>query len=197
MILIKHRVNTIKELVRINPKYGVEIDVRSDQNKLLLNHDPFKKGIDFDSFLKNFKHNFLIVNVKEEGIENKILNKLNKNKIRNFFLLDVTIPQLTKILKSKKEKKIALRISKYEAMEGILKLSGYVNWVWLDTFDGKLPISFNQIKKLRKKKFKIFLVSPELPMKKNLYLHKLKRKIYKKIKLFDAICTKKPNIWEL
>ena len=43
MILIKHRVNTIKELVRINPKYGVEIDVRSDQNKLLLNHDPFKK----------------------------------------------------------------------------------------------------------------------------------------------------------
>ena len=105
MILIKHRVNTIKELVRINPKYGVEIDVRSDQNKLLLNHDPFKKGVDFDSFLKNFKHNFLIVNVKEEGIENKILNKLNKNKIRNFFLLDVTIPQLTKILKSKKEKK--------------------------------------------------------------------------------------------
>ena len=196
MILIKHRVNTIKELVRINPKYGVEVDVRSDKNKLLLNHDPFNKGVDFDSFLKNFKHNFLIVNVKEEGIENKILNKLKKNKIKNFFLLDVTIPQLAKIFKLKKEKKIALRISKYETMEGILKLSGNVNWIWLDTLDGNLPISFNQIKKLRKKRFKICLVSPELPMKKNLYLYKLKRKIYKKINLFDAICTKKPNTWE-
>ena len=105
MILIKHRVNTIKELVRIHPKYGVEIDVRSDQNKLLLNHDPFKKGIDFDSFLKNFKHNFLIVNVKEEGIENKILNKLNKNKIRNFFFVRCHNSTIDKNFKIKKRKK--------------------------------------------------------------------------------------------
>jgi hypothetical protein len=196
MILIKHRINNIKELKLVDQKYGVEIDIRSQKNRLFLNHDPFKNGVDFDSFLKKFKHNFLVVNVKEEGIEFKILNKLKKNKIKNFFLLDVTIPQLVKILKTKNERRIAFRISKYEGIGGALKLAKRISWIWLDTFDGKLPISFNQIKKLKQKKFKICLVSPELPMKRISHLQKLKNKIYKKINFFDAVCTKKPNIWE-
>ena len=73
MILIKHRVNTIKELVRTNPKYGVEIDVRSDKNKLLLNHDPFKKGELFQKWLEYYDHGTIILHVKEEGLEDSIL----------------------------------------------------------------------------------------------------------------------------
>ena len=197
MILIKHRINSIKELEKINFKYGVEIDVRSLKDRLFLNHEPYNSGVSLDSFLKKFNHSFLIVNIKEEGIEFKVLEKLKKNKVKNFFLLDVTVPQILKILKRKKEKRIAIRISKYENLEGAMKLANKIDWVWVDTFDGKLPITFNQIKKLKKKKLRICLVSPELPMKKNLYLDKLKTNIKKKIKLFDAICTKNPKKWKL
>ena len=84
MILIKHRINSIKELKKTNQKYGVEIDVRSKKNRLFLNHDPFKDGVDFDIFLKNFKHDFLVVNVKEEGLELKkysLIQKVEEQKI--------------------------------------------------------------------------------------------------------------------
>jgi len=197
MILIKHRINSIKKLEKTKLKYGVEIDVRSSNNRLFLNHEPYNTGVSLDSFLKKFNHSFLVVNIKEEGIEFKVLEKLKKNKIKNFFLLDVTIPQILKIIKRKKEKKIAIRISKYENLEGAMKLANKIDWVWVDTFEGKLPITFNQMKKLRNKKLKVCLVSPELPMKKNLYLNKLKTSINKKINFFDAICTKNPNKWKL
>ena len=194
MILIQHRVNNINHLRKVSQRYGVEIDIRTNKSELILHHDPFKKGPKLDIFLRYYKHKFLVINIKEEGIELEVLNRLKKRKIKNYFLLDVTVPQLTKIIS--KEKKIAFRISKYENINGAFKFSNILKWVWIDTFNGKLPISVNQIKKLKQKKFKICLVSPELPMKKISYLYKLKRKIAKKINLFDAICTKKPYIWE-
>ena len=40
MIIIFHRINTIEELKKIHLKYGVEIDVRGNGKKFLLNHDP-------------------------------------------------------------------------------------------------------------------------------------------------------------
>ena len=197
MILIKHRINSIKELEKTKFNYGVEIDVRSLKKRLFLNHEPYNSGVSLDSFLKRYNHSFLVVNIKEEGIEFEVLEKLKKNKIKNFFLLDVTIPQILKILKRKKEKRIAIRISKYENLDGAMKLANKIDWVWVDTFEGKLPITFNQMKKLKNKKLKICLVSPELPMKNNLYLNKLKTNINKKINFFDAICTKNPNMWKL
>ena len=78
MILIQHRVNNITHLKRINKKFGIEIDVRTNNSKLILHHDPFKIGTDLDIFLKYYQHKFLIINIKEEGIELKVLNKLRK-----------------------------------------------------------------------------------------------------------------------
>ena len=194
MIFIQHRVNTINHLKEINKKYGVEIDVRTKNNKLILHHDPFKNGPYLDHFLKYYRHKFLVVNIKEEGIEFKVIECLNKKKIKNYFLLDVTIPQLRKIIK--KEKKIAFRISKYENIMGALKFRKILKWVWIDTFDGKLPISTKEILKLKKNNYKVCLVSPELPTKKFSYLKKMKKKIGNYKKLFDAICTKKPKMWK-
>ena len=63
-------------------------------------------------------------------------------------MLDVTVPQLIKIIK--KEKKIAFRISKYENIRGALKFRKILKWVWVDTFKGQLPISTKEILKLKK-----------------------------------------------
>ena len=34
MIIIKHRVNTIKEVKKIDNKFGIEIDLRSNKSKI-------------------------------------------------------------------------------------------------------------------------------------------------------------------
>tara|TARA_B100000029_G_scaffold496158_1_gene562092 strand:+ start:1062 stop:1646 length:585 start_codon:yes stop_codon:yes gene_type:complete len=194
VILIQHRVNNINQLKKIDRKYGIEIDVRSHNSKLILHHDPFKNGPNFSDFLKYYNHEILIINIKEEGIESKILSILKKRRIKNYFMLDVTIPQLTKIIN--KEKKIAFRISKYENIKGAFKFANILKWVWIDTFDGKLPISVKEILILKKNKYKICLVSPELPTRNFSHLKKMKKKIKKYKKLFDAVCTKKPKMWE-
>ena len=67
-LIICHRKNTVKELIKTPNKYGVEIDVRSYKNKIILNHEPLRNGEIFENWLKNFNHQFLIVNVKEEGL---------------------------------------------------------------------------------------------------------------------------------
>ena len=43
MIFIKHRVNKIRDLKKLNKEYGVEIDIRSNGKNLYLHHDPYKK----------------------------------------------------------------------------------------------------------------------------------------------------------
>ena len=83
MIFVQHRVNTISELKNCNLKYGIEIDLRSYKQQIILNHEPFEKGILFEEWIKEYRHDCLILNIKEEGIEKEILNILEQRKITN------------------------------------------------------------------------------------------------------------------
>ena len=104
MIIIKHRVNTIKEVKKIDNKFGIEIDLRSNKSKIYLHHDPFKKGEEFSKWIKFYNHRLLILNVKEEGLEKKILSTLKKYKINNYFFHDQTFSSMLKNMKSAKMK---------------------------------------------------------------------------------------------
>ena len=64
MLLIAHRINKIRELINLNNKYGIEIDIRNYKNELIIEHDPFKKGVKLEKFLKYYNHKFLIANIK-------------------------------------------------------------------------------------------------------------------------------------
>ena len=66
MKLIAHRRNTIAELLATDPKYGIEIDIRSQGERLIIHHDPFVEGNSFDEWIKVYQHGTLILNVKEE-----------------------------------------------------------------------------------------------------------------------------------
>ena len=192
MIIIKHRVNTSIELKKISKNYGVEIDLRSNTKDIYLHHNPFKKGELFYSWVKNFNHKLIVLNVKEEGLENKILKILKKNKITNFFFHDQTFSSL---LKNKNKTKVSLRFSEYEDLKKTKELFNKIKWLWIDNFNEiKLKKKFYSF--LKKKKVKICLVSPELVNKKRIkeiiplisYLKKNKFNI-------DAVCTKKPDLW--
>lgn len=155
-----HRINTSKELKKIPLNYGVEIDIRDKGDRLVLQHDPFKGGEDFEEYLKNYKHNILILNIKSERIEFKVIELLKKYNVTNYFFLDCSFPMIYNLYNSK-EKNVAVRFSEIEGIDTILKLKNKINWVWIDCFT-KLPIDKNIFKKLKKAGFNICLVSPDL-----------------------------------
>ena len=59
-----HRVNTQEQLKSISKSFGLEIDLRSEGNEIILHHDPFEKGLNFEIFLEKYSHNGLILNIK-------------------------------------------------------------------------------------------------------------------------------------
>lgn len=195
MILISHRRNTLNELIQTDAKYGVEVDIRSYKNDLIIHHDPFQPGENFEKWLECFKHKTLILNIKEEGLEEKILPLMKKYNIEDFFFLDQSFPFLVKWAKAG-EKRCAIRVSEFESIKTALSLSKKISWVWLDCFD-KFPINQKEFRKLKKVDFKICLVSPELQGREpTIEIPLFAEIIQKDGLLIDAICTKRMDLWE-
>ena len=193
MIKIIHRINSIKKLKKIDNNHGIEIDVRSFNKNLILNHDPFKNGDLLKNWIKFYNHKLLIVNIKEEGLEFQILKILNKYKIKNYFFLDQTFPFLVKF-SHRMKKNCAFRLSDYESISTIKKIKDKIKWVWIDFFEN---FYFNKkdFEFLKKNKLKICLVSPELKNLSSKNIRIMKDIIKKNNIKVDAICTKKPNLW--
>ena len=88
MEIIIHRVNTLKTLKTIPYHFGTEIDIRASSSKLVLSHDPSKKGENLENYLSEYKNGTLILNLKEAGIEHEVLSLVKKYRIKSYFLLD-------------------------------------------------------------------------------------------------------------
>tara|TARA_Y100000590_G_scaffold470159_1_gene662401 strand:- start:4665 stop:5264 length:600 start_codon:yes stop_codon:yes gene_type:complete len=157
MELIAHRINKIKDLKNLPRKYGTEIDLRAKGSKIILNHNPFSSGDNFEDYLANYKHGTLVLNIKESGIESKTINLVKKFKVKKFFLLDVELPLICKNKKND-NKYFAIRYSEFETIHTAKKFINNVGWIWIDTFS-KLPLNNKNLKLI--KKFRSCLVCPE------------------------------------
>ena len=160
MKLISHRRNTIKELLATDSKYGVEVDIRSYGKKLIMHHEPLIQGEDFNEWLTEYNHGTLILNVKEEGLESRLIKLMKEQGIDDYFFLDQSFPFLVK-WSNLGEKRCAIRISEYESIETALTLARKVNWVWVDCFT-QFSLTQQDAEALIEAGFKICLVSPEL-----------------------------------
>ena len=190
-----HRINTINELKNIPIKYGIEIDLRDNLNdEIYIEHDPFIEGELFDKFLQHYNHSFIILNIKSEGIEYKVLNLLKKYKINNYFFLDSSFPMIYKLSKDG-EKNMAIRFSEFEGLDTILSMKGKVNWVWVDCFT-RNPLTPEIFKILKDDGFKLCFVSPELQNQPD-KLVEYKEYFKKNDIVLDMICTKYYNIEKL
>ncbi len=159
MIIIKHRVNTLKELSETPASCGVEVDVRPWGRGLIMHHDPFVQGEDFEDLVRRYSHSMLLVNVKSEGIEAEVIDLLQRYGIRDYFLLDLSFPMVMKYV-GKGFTKLALRFSEYESAETCLNLAGRAEWVFIDNFT-RLPFDDARFGRIRDK-FRLCIVSPEL-----------------------------------
>ena len=197
MLIIKHRVNTSKELFTLSPEFGVEVDIRTFGERLVVSHDPYdSKAEDFKNWISFYKHQTLIINVKEEGLEESIKNILDGYPSIDYFFLDQSVPYMVKSLRNKNFK-TSIRFSDLESIESlqlvIENLSCRPNWIWIDDFTGKWQ-HLEHLKEINLSGIKTCIVSPEL-QGRDLYLEA--EKIERSFKFFSptAICTKNLEFW--
>jgi hypothetical protein len=195
MQVISHRVNTISLLKKTPQFFGIEVDIRSNQNTLIIHHDPFIKGEDFEKWLKYFNHKTLILNVKEEGLEDRLLMLMENHNIEDFFFLDQSFPFLRKTALNG-ESRCAVRVSEYEDINTALSLAGSIDWVWVDCFSG-FPLNQDSAKQLQNAGFKLCFVSPELQGRSAISeIINFRKQIEKLDIRGDAVCTKRPELWD-
>jgi hypothetical protein len=194
MIIIRHRRNTISELIDTPANLGIEVDIRSHGERLIIHHDPYVRGELFEDWIKHYRHGTLILNVKEEGLEERLLTIMNRQSINDFFFLDQSFPFLMKIARLG-EHRCAVRVSEFESIETALALSGKVDWVWIDYFS-KFPLSRKMCLQLKNAGFKLCLVSPELQGYDALDIRSLQKLMVIEDINVDAVCTKLPELWQ-
>ncbi|GFI32641.1 hypothetical protein IMSAGC013_04045 [Lachnospiraceae bacterium] len=192
MEYIAHRINIVKELKSLPTEYGVELDLRDDLNgRIYIQHNPFEPGEDFEEYLKEYHHGTMILNIKSERIELKILEMLPKYDVKSYFFLDSSFPMIW-LLSSRGEKNIALRVSEVEGLDTVRNMAGKVEWIWIDCFS-KIPIGKAESDELKKLGYKLCFVSPELEGRDE-DIEVYKQQIADMGIEMDAICTKFYNI---
>ena len=195
MKLISHRRNTRQDLNATHGKYGVEVDIRSCADKLIIHHDPCVPGESFDDWIADYRHGTLILNVKEEGLEARLIALMKARGIEDYFFLDQSFPFLIK-WSNEGEHRCAVRVSEFESIETALTLAGKVDWVWVDCFT-QFPLSHEDAKRLQDAGFKLCLVSPELQGRNaETEIPMLGKLLAGRCIVADAICTKRPDLWE-
>ncbi|WP_176086406.1 hypothetical protein [Martelella sp. HB161492] len=209
MIIIHHRRNSVAELQQTKPEYGVEIDLRNHGKELIVFHDPFNDAaVNFEEWLASYHHHFMIANVKEEGLEPKLLELFEKYGVKDYFILDESLPFIRKFALQGLPN-FAVRVSEFESIETALRLQDYlkkedkrVDWIWVDSFTGE-PLAHDALLRLRDAGFKLCQVSPELHHvdRPDCWQPKIEAFLDKLDKLEaggfrpDMVCTKMPELW--
>ena len=195
MNFIAHRRNTSAQLQATPKEYGVEVDIRSNQGQLIIHHDPFTPGEHFEDWLTHYQHGTLILNVKEEGLESRLIELMRRHHISDYFFLDQSFPFLIK-WSHLGERHCAVRISEYESIETALSLAGKIDWVWVDCFT-HFPLTGNDAKHLQDIGFKLCIVSPELQSRPaETAIPELAALLSERVIAPEAICTKTPELWK-
>lgn len=190
MRLYKHRINTLEALAAVPPGLGIELDLRSSGDDVLVTHDPFTTGPTIEEFFPAIGARPCILNVKTEGVESRVAELAARHGIDDYFFLDCSVPAAMKLSRAG-EKRFAVRYSEMEPIEAVLAWRGRAEWVWVDCFDA-FPGDAASFEKLSES-FKICLVSPELQGHSSAHDEALRRSLAGRT--YHAVCTKRPETW--
>lgn len=194
MIIVRHRRNTIEDLRQTSGQLGVELDLRSRGDELIIHHDAFVDGERFVDWLAHYRHRLLILNVKEEGLEERLIALMRAHGIEEYFFLDQSFPFLVRTA-NRGERRCAVRVSEFESIDTALSLAGKVDWVWVDCFT-RFPLDRAQAWRLRQGGFRLCLVSPELQGRPVAEISALRGLLAREGIVVDAVCTKEPGLWQ-
>ena len=204
-MIFLHRQNIINSNYDIVDIGGIEIDIRSCNEGLVLNHDRLEYNeyypFLYDELKKLDKSKIVIANVKESGLEEEAIENFNKLKL-NYYFLDSQIPDILKLSKKYPEisKRFIVRVSDVETYNE--KFINLINpeYVWLDytefdTFDADKYFKFldEQIELCGNRK--IIIVSPELYSLDYDYAKLINTFLISKGTNIN-VCTKRPEMYK-
>lgn len=189
MIKISHRTNTLNELLKVPTSCGIELDIRTYGGELVVNHEPFLNGESLNNLLGNFKHELLVLNVKEDGLESNILNLSNFPRFTEYFFLDQPFPTMKKCLDT--DISFAVRASEYEKLP---TLPSMPKWIWIDSFTGDWNHLDETITFAKLNGIKTCLVAPELQNRHDPSESAFLMENYHAV--VDAVCTKDVSKWQ-
>jgi hypothetical protein len=194
VIVVRHRCNTRDELRRTPSRLGVEVDVRSRGSDLVLHHDPFAGGERLDDWIADYRQRLLVLNVKEEGLEQALIERMATAGVADYFFLDQSFPFLLRTARAG-ERRCAVRVSEYESIETALALRGMIDWVWIDCFT-RFPLGGAAARRLQEAGMRLCLVSPELQGRTDPgAIDEMKAHLSREFIEADAVCTKSPERW--
>jgi hypothetical protein len=193
-LVVAHRRNHPAELAETPRDQGVEMDIRSYADRLVVTHEPFDPGIDLEEWLDAYAHAFLVANVKEEGLEQRVEAALAARGIEQWTYLDQSFPFMVRTLR-RGETRCMVRVSEYESVDTALALHPRAQWVWLDSFTGALPAQAD-LSRLAGAGYRVMLVSPELQARDpEPEVAGIRRALADAGVALDAVCTKRPALW--
>ena len=193
MIVVAHRVNTREELSRVDPSHGIEFDLRSNRGKLILAHNALAEGENAEATLRQVRTSLAIVNVKEDGLEERFDKWAKDNFTNDYFFLDQTPPAVL-LRGSKGLRNNALRVTEFDSLGYIAKMANFCEWAWIDPMFSS-PDMASSVLKAKDCGLKVCLASPELYSADR--LPEIAR-IHDEIdpNHVNAVCTKLPSIWD-
>lgn len=195
-VMIHHRINRVADLDRVAADQGAECDLRRGPGPgtVRLAHDPDEDGDDLGEWLDRFAargcRGPLVLNVKEDGLEEWALGLVRRRGIEDFFFLDSQVPTLVRWTARRGERRFAVRLSGFEPPEAVGRFRGLAEWLWVDCFDGEpLPAEVVQD---ASEGFRVCLVSPELQGAEPEAI----ADFAVLLPFADAVCTRHPEAWE-
>lgn len=194
----KNKLQSFSEALKMG--FGIETDLRDLDGKVIISHDPPIKGekefLSLNQFLElyiSFDSNLpLALNIKSDGLNQIIKKSLEKYQIGNYFLFDMSVPDLIEYQKNKL--KIYCRQSEFEFPDNLISIT---NGLWLDAFSDEYYSNLD-LNSVLDKWDEIAIVSPELHgLNKNYFWEILKDTIknFNQKKIF--LCTDFPEEAEL
>ena len=155
----KNNLDVLKKA--LSKGYGIETDIRDYKGKLVISHniaDELSANLEelFAYYADNSCSSVLALNVKADGIQNLLNELLLKYDIKNYFLFDMSVPEMVV------NRKMNLNYySRKSDVENETVMFDDAIGVWVDRFyDDFLDIEY--IKKVISLKKKVSIVSPEL-----------------------------------
>lgn len=191
MLKISHRVNSVSQLATVDYSCGIEVDIRANSQDIYLAHDPFTDGELLSDLLENYAHQLIILNVKEDGLEERTIELLDEYSIKEYFFLDQPFPTLRK--NSRIGRNCAVRVSENEPIPNQVE---NLSWIWIDSFTGDWSHLAETAQFARNMSLKTCLVSPELQGREyKAEIIEIKELLQKEGLMADAVCTKFPEEW--
>ena len=148
--------------------FGVETDIRDFDGNLVISHDlPNKDSLALELMFKYYNESGsslpLALNIKSDGLQVELMKLLEKYRIINYFVFDMSIPDFKSYASMGLNS--YFRLSEYESD---LSLYDQSKGIWLDSFD-KIWYDRNLINDHSGSDKQICIVSEELHRRDHIY----------------------------